>query len=55
MGITVDKKKTTTQYAASRDTVNTFYHALANYVVNDNYPIVVYYISEPTEDDGEGE
>ncbi|MBO5810861.1 MAG: hypothetical protein J6R32_08565 [Bacteroidales bacterium] len=55
MGITVDKKKTTTQYAASRDTVNSFYHALANYVVNDNYPIVVYYISEPTEDDGEGE
>lgn len=55
MGITVDKKKTTTQYSASRDTVNTFYHALANYTVNDNYPIVVYYISEPTEDDDDGE
>lgn len=54
-GITVDKKKTTTQYAASRDTINTFYHAAMNYVVNDNYPIVAFYISEPTEetpDDG---
>lgn len=53
MGITVDKKKVTTQYAASRDTVNSFYHALANYVVNDNYPIVIYYISDV--DEGEGE
>lgn len=57
-GITIDKKKTTTQYAASRDTVNTFFHAAVNYVVNDNYPIVAFYISDPTEeepgeDDGE--
>lgn len=49
MGITIDKKKVTTQYSASRDTVNSFYHALANYVVNDNYPIVAYYISDATE------
>lgn len=42
MGITVDKKKVTTQYAASRDTVNSFYHALTNYVVNDSYPIVAF-------------
>lgn len=40
MGITVDKKKVTSQYSASRDTVNHFYHALVNYVVNDSYPIV---------------
>lgn len=42
MGITVDRKKTTSQYSASRDTVNYFYHALANYIVNDNYPIVIF-------------
>ena len=47
MGITVDKKKVTTNYAASRDSSNSFYHALINYVVNDSYPIVAYYISEP--------
>lgn len=40
MGITVDKKKVTSQYSASRDTVNHFYHSLVNYVVNDSYPIV---------------
>lgn len=48
MGITVDKKKVTTNYAASRDTSNSFYHALINYVVNDSYPIVAYYIGDPT-------
>lgn len=42
MGITIDRKKTTSQYSASRDTVNYFYHALANYIVNDNYPIVIF-------------
>lgn len=40
MGVTLDKRKVTTQYAASRDTVNSFYHSLINYVVNDSYPIV---------------
>ena len=47
IGVTVDKKKVTANYAASRDTTNTFNHFLINYVVNDNYPIVAYYISEP--------
>lgn len=42
MGVTLDKKKVTSQYAASRDTVNTFYHALINYAVNDAYPIVAF-------------
>lgn len=51
MGITVDKRKVTTNYAASRDTSNSFYHALINYVVNDSYPIVAYYISEVEGDD----
>lgn len=55
MGITVDKRKVTTNYAASRDTSNSFYHALINYVVNDSYPIVTYYISEVEGDDNEGE
>ena len=52
MGITVDKRKVTTNYAASRDTSNSFYHALINYVVNDSYPIVAYYISDV--ESGEG-
>lgn len=40
MGITLDKRKTTSQYSGSRDTTNYFYHSLVNYVVNDNYPII---------------
>lgn len=44
MGITLDKRKPTSQYAASRDTVNTFYHALISYIVNDNFPIVAFSI-----------
>ena len=46
MGITIDRKKTTSQYSASRDTVNYFYHALANYIVNDNYPIVIFTMND---------
>jgi hypothetical protein len=53
MGINVDKKKVTTNYTASRDTVNSFYHALARYSVNSHYPIVVFYISDPESGDGE--
>lgn len=51
MGITIDKRKTTSQYSASRDTVNYFYHALANYIVNDNYPIVSFVIRDVDSDD----
>lgn len=51
MGINVDKKKVTTNYTASRDTVNSFYHALARYSVNSHYPIVVFYISDPESGD----
>ena len=50
MGINIDKKKVTTNYTASRDTVNTFYHALERHVVNSHYPIVVFVISEPEGD-----
>lgn len=51
LGINVDKKKVTTNYTASRDTVNSFYHALARYSVNSHYPIVVFYISDPKSGD----
>ena len=46
MAVTIDRKNTTTQYAASRDTVNIFHHAAAQYIVNDNYPIVSFMVSE---------
>lgn len=46
MGITLDKRKVTTQYSASRDTLNSFYHSLIRYQINDSYPIVAFYISE---------
>lgn len=55
MGISLDRKKVTQQYAASRDTINSFYHNLINYVVNSHYPIVAFYISDyvaPTPDPG---
>lgn len=46
MGITLDKRKVTSNYAASRDTSNYFYHAAVNYIVNDNYPIVAFTIAD---------
>lgn len=46
MGVTVDKRKVTQQYAASRDTVNSFYHSLISYIVNSHFPIVSFYIGE---------
>lgn len=48
MGVTVDKKKATSNYAASRDTNNFYYHSLINMIVNDSLPIISFYISEPT-------
>ena len=42
MGISLDKKKVTTSYTAVNDTWNSFYHALVNYIVNDNYNICVF-------------
>lgn len=48
MGITLDKRKVTTQYSASRDTVNSFYHALVNYCVNDSYPIICFTLNSLT-------
>ena len=48
MGVTLDKRKVTTQYSASRDTVNSFYHALVNYCVNDSYPIISFTLNSLT-------
>ena len=46
MGVTVDKRKTTSKYSAARDTTNYFYHSLISYVVNDNYPIVSFVVRD---------
>lgn len=46
MGVTIDKKKVTSQYAASRDTTNYFHHSLMQYAVNDSYPIVSFVIRD---------
>lgn len=46
MGITLDKRKPTSNYAASRDSRNSYFHALVNYIVNTSYPIAGFYISE---------
>lgn len=49
MGVTLDKRKVTQQYSASRDTFNHFYHSLIQYIVNDNYPIVAFSIAKTGE------
>lgn len=48
MAVTIDRKGTDTQFSASRRTINTFHHAAAQYIVNDNYPIVSFMVSEST-------
>ena len=47
MGVLIDKKKVTSQYSATRDTVNFFHHSLVQYIVNDEYPIVTFYVEDP--------
>ena len=46
MGITVDKKNVGVTPSSARMTVNSFYHAAVNYIVNDSYPIVTFYIGD---------
>lgn len=46
MGITLDKRKPTSNYTACRDSRNTYYHGLISYVINSSYPIAGFYISE---------
>lgn len=55
MGITVDKRKSTSQYSGARDSLNTFYHAAISYTVNSSRPICGFYISEEDEGEGEGD
>ena len=45
MGIALDKKKVTSNYAASRDTTNYFHHAAVQYMVNPAYPIVTFQLA----------
>lgn len=40
MGVNVDRRLVTRQYAASRDTVNTFWHNAINYFINSHFPVV---------------
>lgn len=42
MGIMVDKKKVTTSYTAVTDQVNSFWHALVQYFVNDSHNIAYF-------------
>ena len=42
MGISLDKKKVTTSYTASQDKYNTYHHNLINYIIDDNFPMVVF-------------
>ena len=46
LGITLDKKKVTASYTAVNDSWNTFYHALVNYICNDNYNMTIFLISD---------
>lgn len=48
MGVSIDKKKVTSTYTASRDTVNYFHHSLMQYFVNSAYPIVSFVIRDVT-------
>lgn len=42
MGITLLKEKTTSNYIAAQDKINTFHHIMKNYIINDNFPIAVF-------------
>ena len=42
MGISLDKKKVTSNYTASQDKINTFHHLLKNMIIDDNFPMVVF-------------
>lgn len=46
MGITLDKKNATSQFSASRNTTNMFWHSLENSIVNPSFPIVTFVIRD---------
>lgn len=45
MGITLNKEKATTQYTASRDSWNSFYHCIFEQILDDNFKIVIFRIA----------
>lgn len=42
MGVSLDKKKVTSNYTASQDKINTYHHLLKNMIIDDNFPIAVF-------------
>lgn len=43
MGLTLDRVKVTSSYTASTDMQNFFTHALVNYIIDTNYPMVAFF------------
>lgn len=48
MGICLKKDKVTTNYTASRDSWNSFYHTLFQQIIDPNFKMVVFALSAPT-------
>ena len=42
LGISIDRKNVTTSYTASQDKYNTYHHNIINYIIDDNFPMVVF-------------
>ena len=42
MGVSLDKKRVTSNYTASQDKINTYHHLLKNMIIDDNFPIAVF-------------
>ncbi len=42
MGISLDKRKVTSNYTASQDKINTFHHLIKNMLIDDNFPMAVF-------------
>lgn len=42
MGVSLDKRKVTSNYTASQDKINTYHHLLKNMIIDDNFPIAVF-------------
>lgn len=42
MGVSLDKRKVTSNYTASQDKINTYHHLIKNMIIDDNFPIAVF-------------
>lgn len=42
MGISLDKRKVTSNYVASQDKINTYHHLIKNMIIDDNFPMAVF-------------